>query len=165
MRLYNPRLVFLYQAFLLGALACALTWAANMNRPDALPWLGAGPEAAPESAGMESSFPEIGLEEAQALHASGDVVFVDARYAEDYAAGHIPGALNVPLGLFEDQIEAILGEYGHDAHYVVYCSSETCPLAGELALALGFLEYSDVSVFTGGMAAWVAAGNEVEVAP
>lgn len=165
MRLYNPRLVFLYQAVLLAALACVLAFAANVNRPDTLPWLGAGPEPAPVVQEMESSSGELGLEQVRALHASGDAVFVDARYAEDYAAGHIPGAVNVPLGLFEDEIEAILGEYGREAKYVIYCSSETCPLASELALALGFMEYADVQVFPGGMAAWAAAGGEVEVAP
>ena len=164
MRLYTPRLIFLYQAILLGALACVLAWVVNFNRPDALPWLGAGPETATDAVALPTA-PEVGLERVMELHASGEAVFVDARYAEDYAAGHIPGAVNVPLGLFEDEIAALLGGHGREARFVVYCSSETCPLAGELALALGFMEYSDVSVFTDGMAAWIAAGGEVEVAP
>ncbi|WP_461211111.1 rhodanese-like domain-containing protein [Desulfocurvus sp. DL9XJH121] len=163
MRLYTPRLVFLYQALMLGALALALAWTVNANRPDSLPWLGAGPAPSADAEAVPSA-PEIGVDEAMALFAGGTAVFVDARYAEDYAAGHIPGAVNVPMGLFEDEIAAILGPHGRDAQYVVYCTSESCPLAAELALALGFMEYSDVSVFTGGMAAWTAAGGEVEVA-
>lgn len=162
MRLYTPRLLFLYQALLLGAVACALAWTVNANRPDALPWLGAGPAHVQEAVQLPSAG-EIGLDEAMALHAANGAVFVDARYGEDYDAGHIPGAVSVPMGLYEDEIEAILGGSGRDAKLVVYCSSETCPLAGELALALGFMEFSNVSVFRGGMAAWTAAGGEVEV--
>jgi len=161
MRLYNPRLVFFYQALLLVALSGALGWLANEVRPDGLSWLNTPQETTTADMALETAS-DIDLEEAMRLHSTGEAVFVDARHQADYVAGHIPGAVNVPLGMFEDEIEAVLSQYGKEAKIVVYCSSITCGMAQELALALGFMEYSDVSVFAGGMEAWTQAGGEIE---
>lgn len=161
MRLYNPRLVYLYQALMLLILSVGLAWTINEVRPDSLSWLDTGPEPATMADGFEAT-PELDVTEAMRLHEQGLAVFVDARHEADYADGHIPGAVSVPLGLFEDEIEAKLAPYGRDAKYVVYCSSITCGMAQEMALALGFMEYPDVSVFAGGMEGWAEAGGEIE---
>ncbi|MBU1003294.1 MAG: rhodanese-like domain-containing protein [Proteobacteria bacterium] len=125
-------------------------------------WLQTGIEAVPADSGVDMAM-DIDVAEALRLHAAGEAVFLDSRHVEDFRVGHIPGALSIPLGLFEDEISAKLAPYGKEAKYVVYCSSITCGMAQELALALGFMEYSDVVVFAGGMAAWVEAGGESEV--
>lgn len=47
--------------------------------------------------------------EVEALAAEGDVVFIDPRYPGDFAAGHLPGAINIPLRkLLTDEIPAYL---------------------------------------------------------
>ena len=55
----------------------------------------------------------------------GDALVLDVRPAAEYAAGHIPGAVSVPL----DELEARLGELPADAEIVAYCRGPYCLLA------------------------------------
>lgn len=57
--------------------------------------------------------------------AAGQVVAVDVRPAEEYAAGHIPGALSVPL----DQLPDRLADLPDDVEIVAYCRGAYCVLA------------------------------------
>jgi rhodanese-related sulfurtransferase/DNA-binding transcriptional ArsR family regulator len=57
--------------------------------------------------------------------AAGDVVVLDVRPVEEYLAGHIPGALSVPVG---DLAERIV-ELPERTEIVVYCRGEYCVLA------------------------------------
>ncbi|HVE68750.1 MAG TPA: rhodanese-like domain-containing protein, partial [Solirubrobacteraceae bacterium] len=49
------------------------------------------------------------------------VVLVDIREAEEYDAGHIPGAVHVPRSYLESRIENAVAD--RDAHVVLYCAS------------------------------------------
>lgn len=62
----------------------------------------------------------------------GDVVVIDVRPAVEYDAGHIPGALSVPL----DQLEARLDQLPEDREVVAYCRGPYCVLAPEAVTAL-----------------------------
>lgn len=57
--------------------------------------------------------------------AAGQVVAVDVRPAEEYAAGHIPGALSIPL----DQLSDRLADLPADVEIVAYCRGAYCVLA------------------------------------
>jgi rhodanese-related sulfurtransferase/DNA-binding transcriptional ArsR family regulator len=61
-----------------------------------------------------------------------DVVVVDVRPQEEYAAGHIPGAISLPVGELSDRI----GELLPDVEIVAYCRGPYCVLAPE---AVGIL--------------------------
>jgi rhodanese-related sulfurtransferase/DNA-binding transcriptional ArsR family regulator len=56
---------------------------------------------------------------------AGDVVVLDVRPTTEYTAGHIPGAVSVPL----DQLEHRLAELPADVEIVAYCRGEYCVLA------------------------------------
>ncbi len=56
---------------------------------------------------------------------SGAVVLVDVRPSEEFAAGHIPGAVSVPLGLLESLLQALPAE----CEVVAYCRGPYCLLA------------------------------------
>ncbi len=58
--------------------------------------------------------------------AAGDVVVVDVRPAAEYAAGHIAGAISVPL----DALEARLAELPPGREVVAYCRGPFCALGG-----------------------------------
>ena len=58
---------------------------------------------------------------------SGNVVLLDVRPGEEYAAGHIPGALSVPFGELADRIEALEA----DVDIVAYCRGAYCVLASD----------------------------------
>ena len=55
----------------------------------------------------------------------GAVVLVDVRPREEFAAGHIPGAISVPLGLVQDLLDAVPA----DTEIVAYCRGPYCLLA------------------------------------
>jgi rhodanese-related sulfurtransferase len=73
--------------------------------------------------GVES----IGREELVRRLADGDVVLVDVRPAEEYAAGHIEEARSVPLA----ELEQRLAELPPDREIVAYCRGPFCAYAHE----------------------------------
>ncbi|MER6591376.1 metalloregulator ArsR/SmtB family transcription factor [Micromonospora purpureochromogenes] len=64
-------------------------------------------------------------QELQRRLAAGQVVVVDVRPAEEYAAGHIPGAVSVPLEQLDDRLAAL----PDDVEIVAYCRGAYCVLA------------------------------------
>jgi rhodanese-related sulfurtransferase/DNA-binding transcriptional ArsR family regulator len=58
---------------------------------------------------------------------AGDVIAVDVRPAEEYAAGHIPGAVSIPL----DQLAERITELPADVEVVAYCRGAYCVLSHE----------------------------------
>src|SRR6266545_4857827 len=69
----------------------------------------------------------IGREELVARLASGDVVLVDVRPEEEYAAGHIDGARSIPI----DELEQRLAELSEGREIVAYCRGPFCAYAHE----------------------------------
>lgn len=61
-----------------------------------------------------------------------EVVLVDVRPAEEFSAGHIDGALSIPL----DELDERLGELPADSEIVAYCRGEFCAYAHEAVRAL-----------------------------
>jgi len=66
-----------------------------------------------------------------ALFRDDQMVLLDVRPAVEYASGHIPGAMAVPI----DELEARLPELPRDKRIVVYCRGSYCQFADE-AVAL-----------------------------
>jgi len=75
---------------------------------------------------------EVGREELLARAQAGDVVVVDVRPVEEYVAGHIPGAVSVPV---EDLTER-LAELPAGTEVVAYCRGTYCVLAYDAARLL-----------------------------
>jgi rhodanese-related sulfurtransferase/predicted transcriptional regulator len=69
----------------------------------------------------------IGREELVARLHRGDVVLVDVRPQEEFAAGHIDGARSIPL----DELEQRLAELPDDREVVAYCRGPFCAYAHE----------------------------------
>ncbi|MHB1498385.1 MAG: rhodanese-like domain-containing protein, partial [Acidimicrobiales bacterium] len=63
---------------------------------------------------------------------TGSVVVLDVRPAEEYAAGHIPGARSLPL----EHLEARLDELDPTLDVVAYCRGPLCLLAPEAVARL-----------------------------
>lgn len=80
---------------------------------------------------------------------------IDVREESEYTAGHIPGAVNLPIRT----LAANLDKIPVDTPVVVYCASGH--RAGMALSALQMLGYDNVKAFPGGWAAWSAAGKEV----
>lgn len=78
----------------------------------------------------------------------GDVVVVDVRAAEDYAKGHVPGAISLP----EDRWERPEG-LDRSRVNVLYCYSQVCHLAARAAVELSAQGYP-VRELEGGFEGW-----------
>ena len=89
----------------------------------------------------------------------GQVLVLDVRPEAEYAAGHIPGAVNVP----HDQLAARLAELPDNAEIVAYCRGRYCvfaPDAVRLLRARGF----SARPLEGGLPDWRLAGLPVTAA-
>lgn len=97
----------------------------------------------------------MSLEQVQKALADGSIHLVDVREPHEFAAGHIPGATNMPLSAFAPH------NLPTDKPVVLSCRSGARTLQGlELAQAAG---RADVHThFQGSMNAWVAAGLPVD---
>ena len=94
-------------------------------------WL--NPHSPPWDA-MELAEGEIRLE--QLLNWEGDVIFVDARAPESYGAGHLPEAINVYAGDFDEMVLGLLDVWSPEKSVIVYCDSRRCGASGEMAKRL-----------------------------
>ncbi len=96
---------------------------------------------------------------------SSDTILIDIREPDEYARGHIPGAIHVPRGMLEFQILKTLEHIGVDAHQadadmVLYCGT-----GGRSALAAKSLDemgFRNVRSMDGGIVAWNEAGLPVD---
>jgi rhodanese-related sulfurtransferase len=123
--------------------------------------LGALPAAAQDPAPSRDAavVDRIGIDDFRKLHARGAALVVDVRGAEAFKAGHISGAVNVPL----DQVERRAGEIRAKAKgraIVTYCS---CPDEHASLAAVRVLAGKNVAnamALVGGYPAWVSGKGE-----
>jgi thiosulfate/3-mercaptopyruvate sulfurtransferase len=119
-------------------------------------------------------YPNGGLLAGQEHLFDAGVVIVDARNAEAYNAGHIPGAISMPWQQFSDselnlkpvgELEAMLGAAGikRDAWMIIYDdTTASWGAAGRLFWMFEYLGCPNVRILDGGWDKWVADGNEME---
>jgi len=88
-----------------------------------------------------------------------DTLVIDVRPPEEYAAGHIPGALSVPLG----ELKARVAELSRAPEIVAYCRGPFCVLAPQ---AIEMLRLAGIHArrLEEGLPEWRLAGLPVEVA-
>jgi rhodanese-related sulfurtransferase len=83
----------------------------------------------------------------------GSLVVIDARNPEAFAAGHVPGALNLPRPFASDAVP--------DGALVVYCWGPGCNGAVKAALELARIGRAAKEML-GGFEYWVREGHPVE---
>ncbi|MDQ3693292.1 MAG: rhodanese-like domain-containing protein [Chloroflexota bacterium] len=100
--------------------------------------------------------PEIDHRAAAEAYQTGSARFVDVREPEEWAAGHIPGALHIPLA----ELAARAAEIPRGEPIILVCRvGGRSHLATEYLRGLG---YDRAVNFDGGMLAWEEAGHPVE---
>lgn len=101
---------------------------------------------------------EVSLtESAQAIREAD--VLLDVREADEYAAGHIPGALHASRGMLEFKLSNNPELSSRDLKIVLYC--KTSGRAALAACALHDMGYLNVHSIAGGFDAWTDAGKPV----
>ena len=85
-----------------------------------------------------------------------DLVVLDVRPATEYAAGHLPGAVSIPVG----ELRRRLAELPADREIVAYCRGPYCAFAHE---AVGLLREEGYAArrLEDGLPEWQAAGLAV----
>jgi len=89
---------------------------------------------------------------------AGDVIVVDARPANEYAAGHIPGALSIPI----DDLKQRLQRLPKSKPYVAYCRGPYCVYADQAVQQLRAAGRRARRLAVG-LPEWKSAGLPVEV--
>ncbi len=112
-------------------------------------------ESSIEAAGVRTVSPEEGA----AIQASPpeSLVILDVRTAEEFAEGHLEGAVMVDF--YADDFKAQLEELDPTVPYLLYCQSGN--RSGQAAAMMEDLGYGDVADIDGGILAWSAAGLDV----
>src|ERR1700736_297837 len=89
---------------------------------------------------------------------SGDDLFViDVRPGEEFAAGHVPGAVSIPL----EELKKRLDQVPRDREVVAYCRGPYCAFAPEAVAHLRAQGYQ-ARKLEDGLPEWAAAGLPVE---
>ncbi|MDB5974221.1 MAG: rhodanese-like domain-containing protein [Nevskiales bacterium] len=91
-------------------------------------------------------------------HEQKDFVLVDVRTPALYAAGHVPGAINIPTRMLG---EPRLEEFPAETLFVVYCAGPHCNGANKAAVKLARLG-RPVKEMIGGLTGWIDEGLGLE---
>jgi molybdopterin/thiamine biosynthesis adenylyltransferase/rhodanese-related sulfurtransferase len=89
----------------------------------------------------------------------GQALFLDVREADEYDQGTIPGALHIPRGFLEVQVEGKIPD--RSTPVVVYCAGGV--RSAFAAKTLTDLGYTDVVSMSGGFGQWKNEGREWKV--
>ena len=101
---------------------------------------------------------EVTPQDVRDMQARGDdVVLLDVREPNEWNLGHVPGAIHIPRGILESNVES---RVPRERRVVIYCASgNRSALAAE---SLGQMGYGDVSSMAGGFRGWAESGGAVE---
>ncbi|MGK2957288.1 MAG: ArsR/SmtB family transcription factor [Acidimicrobiales bacterium] len=94
------------------------------------------------------------------LAKSGEVTILDVRPTREYRAGHIRGAVSIPL----DELEHRLDELAPDVEVIAYCRGPFCVLAPQ-AVSLLRHRGRHARRLADGLPEWRRAGLKIETGP
>lgn len=105
---------------------------------------------------LDSLPASVDVNTVNALQDNPDVFMLDVREPDEYAAGHIPGIVLIPMG----EVAERLSEIPEDKTVIVTCRSGN--RSGQIADLLREMGYADVHNMEGGIVAWEEAGYPIE---
>lgn len=85
-----------------------------------------------------------------------DLVVLDVRTAEEFADGHVDGA--VMLDFYDPDFASQIADLDPDVPYLLYCRSGN--RSGQTAEMMAQLGFADVAEVDGGIIAWADAGQD-----
>lgn len=96
---------------------------------------------------------EVDVDELAGL-VDGGIRLIDVREPDEYTAGHVPGAISIPLGTVAEHVEQFRGD---GPTYVICLSGGRSGRACELVAEQGV----DAVNVAGGTKAWIESGRDV----
>ena len=122
------------------------------------------PPVPPAQAGGLLAPAMISRDQAQAYFEGRSALFIDARHEFDYNLGHIRGAINIPLRMYDTK-KVVLDTIPQNRVLVVYCDGAECNSSIELSVKLAKDGYTDVKIFFGGWREWTASNLPIDKSP
>ena len=96
----------------------------------------------------------------QKLERGDELVLVDALSPIEFAASHLPGAVNISPDRVDELAERRIPDL--DTEVVVYCLNPNCESSVEVAQRLVELGYRNVRHYSGGKQGWRKGGLPLE---
>src|SRR6201991_4779789 len=111
---------------------------------------------------IRSQVEEVDPSDVKATLSNGNgIVLLDVREADEWDAGHLPGAKHVPRGYLESRVEGVVGS-DREKRVIIYCASgQRSALAANTLKEL--LGYENVASMNGGITLWKDRGYDGEV--
>lgn len=163
--LYNmlsPRGIFRPAAVVTPAPAATEKVPASPRAPEPA----GGPRAA--EAGENESAPAVELLDLAGMKrilSEGSAIVVDARSAQSYEFGHVPGAVSLPASDFDSAYEAKKGLLPPGVRIVVYCTSANCDESEQVLEGLRSKGHARLLHYRNGWNEYELAGLPVEKSP
>jgi rhodanese-related sulfurtransferase len=106
----------------------------------------------------KSKIKEVSTADAQGL--LGKRIILDVREYDEFAAGHLPGAINIPRGVLEFKIGMVPECANKSGAFLIYC--RTSGRAALSAVQLQKIGYENVISMAGGYEAWNSESRPTE---
>lgn len=101
---------------------------------------------------------EVPLEQSEEAIKQADLL-IDVREADEFHAGHIPGAVNIPRGILEFKLTNDPALEDRGLNMVIYCkNSGRSALSAKAMKEMGYIHVQSIA---GGIDAWQEAGKPV----
>jgi len=107
-------------------------------------------------------FRTINTEELSLLMADNQLTIIDARQPLEFQLGHIPGALNLPVGEFDTEYSNLSSFLEKNRTMVTYCNEMSCTDSELLAQKLKEHGFSKIVIYKGGYKEWQTNGYPIE---
>jgi rhodanese-related sulfurtransferase len=116
---------------------------------------GCGSDASPTSTAGDATYDHVDADTFADRIAERDVVLLDVRTPEEYAAGHLEGATNLPLA--DADFAKAVADLDPDTTYAVYCRTGVRSQQAMEAMRRAGIEA--VYDLDGGITAWTRSGR------
>ena len=137
----------------------AVTRLARVGIENAKGYLSGGVLAWSQAGYAVDSVPQVSVDELNdLLQSHAKIQIVDVRRPPEFENGHVPGALNAPLGKLRETVAA-LGLDSSQTTAVICAGGYRSSAAASILQQLGFVDLLNI---TGGTGAWTNAGYPVE---
>lgn len=105
---------------------------------------------------VSAMIPQIDIDGLAVVVEAGPVRLVDVREPDEFASGHVPGAVSIPLSELSDRVDELRGD---GDLYMICAAGSRSQMACEFAASLGI----DTINVDGGTSAWVRSGRDVVI--
>jgi rhodanese-related sulfurtransferase len=99
-------------------------------------------------------FRSVDISEVEACVGEPDCAIVDSRFVRDFAVGHIPGAISLPINSTLPERRRAVAALRGKKRVIIYCQSRDCSFAHSVAADMVAEGLEGISLFPDGWASW-----------